>query len=110
MLNISDNTYRNYETGKVEPKMDRKKEIATAFGITLEDLESFGEGGVIFMEEVKCETGGFVNAKGIVHNNKTVSELEAEIERLKILNASKDQRIKDLEEINTLLRSSEKGK
>lgn len=109
MLNISDNAYRSYEMGKVEPKMERKKEIAAAFGMTLEDLESFGEGGVVFMEEVKCETGGFVNAKGVVHNNKSSHDLEAEIERLKILNASKDQRIKDLEDIIALLRGNEKG-
>ena len=102
MLNLSTNSYGELERDQVPPKPKRKEQIAKIFGLSVEELDSFGEGNAIFYNTVQCETGGFVGINGVVHNHNP-KELIAENEKLKLQNEAKDQRIVDLEKhINRL--------
>ena len=96
MLNLSENSYRKLENDQVVPKEERKQQLSKIFGMTMEQLDSLGEGNVIFYDTVQCETGGYVGSNGVVHNHNP-KDLIAEIEKLKLHNQAKDQRIADLE-------------
>ena len=103
MLNISENTYRDFESDRKIPKDERLAQIATILGMTVEQLKSFGEGGIIIVDEIKCETGGYVGSNGVVNNHKSITDVEAENEKLKEKNISLNQRVVDIEKINDLL-------
>jgi transcriptional regulator with XRE-family HTH domain len=103
-LNMAETTYRKIENDKTELSSERKGRIAELLGIPIEDLNQSGY--IIINDDNKCESGSYVGSHVVINNNhKSAVELELENERLKKLIELKDQRIKDLEEIITLLKA-----
>lgn len=100
-LNMAELTYRKIENDETIPNTDRLNRIAEVLGVKAEDLQQSGY--IVINDDCKCENGGYLGLN-VVHNHKSASELESEVEKLKmviqskeIIIESKDQLIKNLE-------------
>jgi DNA-binding XRE family transcriptional regulator len=102
-LNMTETTYRKIENEQKELSSHLKGKIAEQLGLSVEDLNQSGY--IIINDDNKCESGSYVGSHVVINNNhKSAIELELENEKLKVIIDLKEQRIKDLEEIITLMK------
>lgn len=105
-LNMTETTYRKIENDQIELSSERKGKVAELLGLSVEDLNQSGY--IIINDDNKCESGSYVGSHVVINNNhKSTLELESENEKLKIILDLKEQRIKDLEEIITLMKGNQ---
>jgi transcriptional regulator with XRE-family HTH domain len=104
MLDISENTYRKIESGKVTPKDERLEKIAKILDTTVEELKS---GGIVMNENTASGTNSSIlGMYGTVNYHKSLTDAEDELQNLKNLYEKiktelefKDNLLKDKAEI-----------